>query len=353
MIEYLAGLSLGQHLIKRKGDSMPSVTFEEHLGIKLQERTRKPRKTGLTMVIDRCEPWQYQQGYLDAYADYIDVVKLTEPHLIQPLPVVQQKVDQLRRYGVIPQPGGIIIEIARAQGQGLDVLRKLREMGFEQIEVSSSANTQREIEEEAAYVQSAKGLGFKVIGEVGKKFPEGDTSRKSDEVIDVGETVRQMKSLLAAGCSYVYWEGHLTRRLIGEHPAEIIAKESTGTRQLLEVVQAVGVDNIIFEVSSIIPAKTRRAMQFWFVRLFGPNVNIGNARIDEINTIEATRLGTHPIFGFGPAGDHPWIHSTLDHGGSASPTWWKEYPTYPSPIAGEGSPELPTERRRTIHSTGG
>lgn len=324
-----------------------SVTFEEHLGLKLQERTQKPRKAGITMVIDRCEPWQYQQGYLDAFSDYVDAIKLTEPHLLQPLSVVQQKIDQLKRYRVIPQPGGIIIEMARAQGRGDEALRKLRDMGFEQIEVSSSANTQREMEEEADYVRKAKEVGFQVIGEVGKKFPEGDSSRKSDEVIDVAETIRQMKSLLAAGCSYIYWEGHLTRRLIGEHAAEILAKEKTGTKQLMEVVEGVGLEKIIFEVSSIVPFKTRRAMQFWFVRLFGPNVNLGNARINEINTIEATRRGTHPIFGFGPAGDHPWIHSTMEHGGRASEKWWQEYPAYPSPIAGEGIPTVAALLRQT------
>ena len=319
---------------------MRSITFEQHLGIKLQERTEKPRKKGITMVIDTREPWQFQQGHLDAYSDYIDVVKLTEPHLLQPLSVVQQKIDQLKRYGVVAQPGGIIIEIARAQGHGTDALLKLRDMGFEQIEVSSSANTQREMDEEGEYIQKANGLGLKVIGEVGKKFPEGDTSRKSDEIIDVKQTVNQMKSLLAAGCSYVYWEGHLTRRLIGETAAEILAKETTGTKQLLEVVDAVGLENIIFEVSAIIPFKTRRAMQFWFVRLFGPNVNIGNTRMSEISLLEATRRGTHPIFGFGPAGDHPWIHSTSVHDGVASPEWWKEFSAYPSPIAGEGMPKI-------------
>jgi phosphosulfolactate synthase (CoM biosynthesis protein A) len=127
-----------------------SVTFEQHLGLKLQERTQKPRKAGITMVIDRCEPWQYQQGYLDAFSDYIDAIKLTEPHLLQPLSVVQQKIDQLKRYRVTPQPGGIIIEMARAQGRGDEALAKLRDMGFEQIEVSSSANTQREMEEEGS-----------------------------------------------------------------------------------------------------------------------------------------------------------------------------------------------------------
>ena len=321
------------------------MTFEDFIGVKLPERTQKPRKMGITMVIDRCQPWQNQQGYLDEYAEYIDVVKLTEPHLIQPLSVVQQKVDMFRRYGVTVQPGGIIVEIARAEGRGESALRQLWDMGFNQVEVSSSANTQRESDEEAEYMALAKGIGFSVIGEVGKKFPEGDTSRKSDEEVDIEETVRQFKAMLAAGADYVYWEGNLTRRIMGENAWEVLEKEKTGTPQIVAVAEAVGLENIVFEVSSLVPTKTRRAMQFWFVRLFGPNVNLANAMIEEINTIEATRRGTHPIFGFGPAGDHPWIHSTLLHGGKADPEWWKEFPAYPSAIPGEGNPKVAATRR--------
>lgn len=89
------------------------------------------------------------------------------------------------------------------------------------------------MEEEADYVQFARSLGFSVIGEVGKKFPEGDRTRVSDEVIDVDETIREFKRLLEAGASCVYWEGNLTWRLVGENPTEILAKQDTGTKQLL------------------------------------------------------------------------------------------------------------------------
>lgn len=48
-------------------------------------------------------------------------------------------------------------------------------------------------------------------------------------------------------------------------------------------------------------------------------------------TIETMRRGTYPIFGFGPAGDHPWIQALARGGGEASPEWWKEAAVYSTP----------------------
>src|SRR5687768_9239836 len=135
---------------------MGSQAWEDVLGIEMVRRPGKPRTSGITMIIDTCQPWQYEQGFLDQWADFIDWAKLSEAHLYQPMAVVQQKVDQFRRYDIIVQPGGVIIEIARAQGVGLKILDHLWEMGFEQIEVSSSAFTQREMDDEAQYLDAAK-----------------------------------------------------------------------------------------------------------------------------------------------------------------------------------------------------
>lgn len=60
---------------------MSARTFEHALGIELETREPKPRRSGINMVIDFCQPWQVVEGYLDAWSDYVDFVKLTEAHL--------------------------------------------------------------------------------------------------------------------------------------------------------------------------------------------------------------------------------------------------------------------------------
>jgi phosphosulfolactate synthase len=298
----------------------------EHLGMTVYERSRKPRQRGITMVIDSGESWQFEQGILEAWGDSIDVVKLTIRHILQPVDVLKKKIEVLRSHDIDVQPGGIIIEVARFQHQGAEFLRKLKDLGFTQVEISASTTERRGMEEEAAFTKMAKDLGFKVLGEIGKKVFEGDATRVDAVTLNVKECIDQSRRLLDAGADRVYFEGHVLRRVVGDSATEIIKRQSTGTKQLLEIVNAIGQDRFVFECSGMVPRKTRRAMHFWYIYLFGPDVNIGNARIEEISTIEATRRGMYPVFGFGPAGDHPWIVSLAKNDGKASDEWWREFP---------------------------
>ncbi len=86
-------------------------------------------------------------------------------------------------------------------------------------------NYSEELSEEEKVIRMARDLGFKVYGEVGKKFSEGDKTRKGDSMIDLKETIDEMKSCLSAGAEHVYWEGHVLRRLMGETPQQILERQ--------------------------------------------------------------------------------------------------------------------------------
>jgi phosphosulfolactate synthase len=225
------------------------------------------------------------------------------------------------------QPGGVVVELARLQHRERQVLDRLAELGFDHIEVSSSSTTQREAEAEREFVAEVRRSGFTPIGEVGKKFAEGDKTRRSDTELDIEETVAEFRTLLGAGAPKAYWEGHVLRRIMGDTAADILARHPHGTDQILEVARQVGPENIIFEVSSMIPYVQRRAQQFWLVRLFGPDVNLGNVRLEEVQYLEHVRLGTWPVFGFGPLGDHPYMQA-LERSQGAPPAdaWWQAIP---------------------------
>ena len=92
---------------------MFSQSFSDGLGIKLTERTEKPRKSGLTMIIDVGHTKQEVSDVLDSYGAYIDVIKLADPNMSQPIGEIAKKVALLKAHHVDAQPGGIIIEIAR------------------------------------------------------------------------------------------------------------------------------------------------------------------------------------------------------------------------------------------------
>ena len=301
-----------------------SQTLQEFLGIRWPERSSKPRKQGLTMVMDTGWPTNFVESLMEQYGEYLDVVKLWDPHLRAPAAEVRKKIDVYKKHNVRVQPGGIFMEIARIQGAENMVLDRLADLGFDVIEVSGTAtNAERDMRKEAAFVRRAKDLGFAVFGEVGKKFADQDQTRRSDEVVDEEVTVKEMLSLLEAGAERVYWEGHLLRRVMGESAEELLAKRDAGTQQVMRVAQEVGQERIIFEVSPLRELNQRRTLQFWLVTVFGPEVNLGNVRLEELGFLEAVRSGSHPVHGFGQAGDYPWIRA-VETGKGADYKWWAE-----------------------------
>ncbi len=128
------------------------------------------------------------------------------------------------------------------------------------------------------------------------------------------------------------WEGHVLRRVMGDTAADILKRHPHGTDQVLEVARQVGAGNIIFEASSMTPYAQWRAQQFWLVRLFGPDVNMGNVRLEEVQYLEHIRLGTWPVFGFGPPGNHPFMQALeRTQGAPPTDTWWQAIPLPRSP----------------------
>ncbi len=306
---------------------MSVTSWTSFLGIDLHKRATKPRKAGITMVIDTGYSPAVAASILEQYGHLIDIVKLTELHLTSPLDVIRRKVELYKAHNVGVQPGGIVVELARIQHRERQTLERLREMGFDHIEVSSSSTTQREADVERQFVELVRSLGFTAVGEVGKKFHTGDKTRLSDTELDIAETVAEFETLLGGGADKVYWEGHVLRRIMGDTARDMITRHNEGTGQVLKVADRIGPERIIFEVSSMIPYVQRRAQQFWLVRLFGPDVNVGNVRLEEVQFMEHIRLGTWPVFGFGELGDHPFMQA-LERSGGGMPKgeWWKEIP---------------------------
>jgi phosphosulfolactate synthase len=233
----------------------------EALSLMLPTRSPKPRESGLTMVMDQGWPIGFTSDILDDFGDALDVVKLWDPLLRVPLQQVEKRIQVYRDHGVVVQPGGIWLEMAARQGSPEKLLPLLGSMGFNAIEVSNTASEEG-IEARARLVAEAASQGFKVLGEVGKKFFDGDD------------------------------------------PEAIKQRAYTGVRQFRDVVAEVGQENIIFEVSGLRPRANRQWLQFWLIRLLGPEINIGNACIEEMANLEALRGGTHPIFDLGSAGNY-------------------------------------------------
>jgi phosphosulfolactate synthase len=285
-------------------------TLTETLRLSIPTRTAKPRQRGLTMVMDQGSPVGFVADVLADFGEYLDIVKLWDPLLRAPSKQVEKRIAVYREHDVLVQPGGIWLEMASRQGPVDDVLTKLDALGFNAIEVSNTTSTHALVSEEAALVKKAHERGFRVFGEVGQKFADGDQTRITEDLINVERTVAEFQALLDAGAWKVYWEGHLLRMVLGDDPEAIKERAHSGVQQVREVIQRIGADNIMFEVSGLRPRANRQWLQFWLVRLLGSEVNLANARIDEMGNLEAIRMGTHPIFGLGSSGNYSIMRET-------------------------------------------
>ena len=138
--------------------------FHEVLGLDLHKRSRKPRRQGITMVIDTGYNCAMVESVLALYGHLVDIAKITELHLTAPVAEIRRKVQLYREAGVGVQPGGVVVELARLQHRERQVLDRLAELGFDHIEVSSSSTTQREAVAERAFVDEVRRSGFTPSG---------------------------------------------------------------------------------------------------------------------------------------------------------------------------------------------
>lgn len=287
----------------------------------LPPKREKPRELRRTMVFDRGWPANFIEGVLEGFAGAIDIAKISAWHMHQTESVVRRKIAMYKEFGIETMCGGPVLEIARLQGKEEEVVRYLRDLGFEGLEISSeSMPTQTDISADRELADLCRELGFTIHGEVGKKFAEGDQVRTAEGGLDTDVAVKTFQSYIDMGCDGSYLEGHLLRAICGD-----MAEDVRGRPSLIELVERVGLQHIFFEIpGTYLPYAGKRALQGLLVYLFGPDVNMANILIEEVAELEEIRDGTFPTFG-APNGDHPWIRSLASSSnGQAAPEWWKQ-----------------------------
>jgi len=224
------------------------------------------RDGGITHVIDKGLGPRAWEDVLDTAGDYIDIVKLgwgtayVTPNLARKLEVLKGKPVVL---------GGTFLEAVIVQDK-VDAFKGwLQQLGLTHVEISDGVidlPRDRKLELIADFARD-----FTVISEVG--------SKDADVVYAPYQWVEWIKEELAAGAWKVVTEGR-------EGGTAGIYRPSGEMRTGLvdEIVHEVPVADLIFEA----PTKTSQA---WFVRHFGPNVNLGNIPPDEVIPLETLRLG--------------------------------------------------------------
>jgi phosphosulfolactate synthase len=233
----------------------------------LPDRTTKPRRAGITHVLDRGLSPLALESLLTTAGEHIDLIKLGWGTAYVSRGV-RDKVAICREAGIAICPGGTLLEIAVQQGRVEGYLEWVRDLGIDHVEVSNGS-LPTTAEDKRALIRRLA-AEFTVISEVGLKSAQ-------DAVAE--EWVAEMLGDLAAGSVLVIAEGR--------ESGTVGLFDSTGAvhRELVEaILHAVGPENVIFEAP-------QRDQQAWLLRHVGPNVNLGNIRSDDVIALETLRRG--------------------------------------------------------------
>lgn len=240
--------------------------------VEMPERSRKPRRHGLTLARDLGLGYELAASWMEAVGQFIDYVKVR--HLFVLLmgedkqDFTRRKIELYRRHAIDVNPGGIVFEMAVLSNVVQRTFDTLARLGFTAVECSENM-IPLTLEEKVKYIQMAKAAGLKVMFEVGEKYPSG--------ALDVDAAASEMRTMLEAGCDLLILEKSQIEMCLGQKG------EKPEAAKLVELANRVGLDKIVFEAEAI-------PHQVWLFRKFGADVNLGpNLDIDLICKLEATR----------------------------------------------------------------
>jgi phosphosulfolactate synthase len=224
------------------------------------------KHVGLTHVIDKGLGPRAWEDVLEVAGDHISIIKLGwgTAYVTASL---ERKLAVLRPKPVVI--GGTFFEVVYAKDKLDEYKQWLDNLGISHVEISDGTidiPRERKLELIADFARD-----FIVLSEVG--------SKDSSVEYTVEQWTTWLNEELAAGAWKVITEAR-------EGGTAGIFDSSGGMRTELigEIATVVGPANIVFEAPT-------KASQAWFVKQFGPSVNLGNIPPDEVIPLETLRLG--------------------------------------------------------------
>ncbi|HXE92320.1 MAG TPA: phosphosulfolactate synthase [Gaiellaceae bacterium] len=221
---------------------------------------------GLTHVIDKGLGPRAWEDVLEVAGEHISIVKLGWGTAAV-TGNLRRKLDVLRDKPVVI--GGTFFEVVYAKDKLDEYKSWLQGLGLRHVEISDGTidiPRERKLELIADFARD-----FTVLSEVGSKDSAVEYSTE--------QWVQWLQEELDAGAWKVITEAR-------EGGTAGIFDSSGGMRTDLigEIALAVGPVNVVFEAPT-------KAAQVWFIKQFGPSVNLGNIPPDEAIPLETLRRG--------------------------------------------------------------
>ncbi|MEY2595767.1 MAG: hypothetical protein RL634_277 [Bacteroidota bacterium] len=234
----------------------------------MPERYAKPRKEGITMVMDKGLSLEEAKQFVENAVPHVDVIKLGFGTAYV-TPKLREKIDLYQSNGIPVYFGGTLMEAFLIRNQFNDYISLCKEFGIQYMEVSDGSITIPHTEK-CGYIEKLSAIGT-VLSEVG--------SKDAAHIIPPYKWIELMSAELSAGATYVIAEAREAGN-VGIYRGSGEVREGL----VQEILTKIPGERILWEAP-------QKAQQLYFIELLGANVNLGNIAPSEIIALEAMRIG--------------------------------------------------------------
>jgi phosphosulfolactate synthase len=234
----------------------------------IPERTTKPRKSGITMVMDKGLSIEEVKNFMSVCNPHVDVVKLGFGTAFV-TPNLKEKLAVYKSYNMPIYFGGTLFEAFLIRNQFDDYVSICKEFGVSYMEVSDGSITIPHTEK-CGYIEKLCKHGV-VLSEVG--------SKDAAHIIPPYKWIELMKAELNAGSQYVIAEAREAGN-VGIYRGTGEVREGL----IQEILTQIPAEKILWEAP-------QKAQQLYFIETVGCNVNLGNIAPNEVIPLEAMRIG--------------------------------------------------------------
>ncbi len=234
----------------------------------LPERQEKPRQKGVTMMMDKGLSLTEASNIIEVAGHLVDFAKLGFGTSVVSSNV-KEKVKRYREAGIKVYLGGTLFEACLLRNCVDEYQKFIDHLGVDCVEISDGS---MEIphDQKCEYI-SRFAKDRTVLSEVGAK--------EADVFTDHSLWVHHINAELEAGSSYVIAEAR--------ESGNVGIYKSTGKADdelVKDILMHTPPDKVLWEA----PLK---AQQVWFIKLLGPQVNLGNIAPADVIPLETLRLG--------------------------------------------------------------
>lgn len=234
----------------------------------IPERSLKPRKKGITMMMDKGLSLRETENFIESSSEYTDLVKFGFGTSAMTKNLAE-KVRLYKQAEIEPYFGGTLFEAFIIRGMFDDYVRTIKKYGIDTLEVSDGSMIMAH-EKKLDYI-SRLSENFKVLSEVG--------SKQKGLIIPPDRWIENMKTELEAGSWKVIAEARESGTVGIFH-----GNGSANEELITDISQHIPSGKIIWE------APTGK-QQVYFINHYGSEVNLGNIATHDVIPLECLRLG--------------------------------------------------------------